>query len=49
MAGSEGVQLEDRQALVEDVLLRGFPALLQSQETLNYGVDPMLTPIQEVN
>lgn len=48
VAGSGVVQQEDKQALVEDVLLRGFPPLLQSQETLDFRTNAMLTPLQEV-
>ena len=41
---------EQKQPLMEDVLLRGFAPLVQSQELLDFGMDATtVTPIEEVS
>jgi len=48
-SGGEVAQKEDwKSALLEDILLKGFPPLLLAQESLDYGMEARLTPIQEV-
>ena len=47
MAGSISVN-EQRQALLEDVLLRKFSPLALSQESLEFGKNETLSKIQEV-
>lgn len=49
VTGYGGLQSEQKQPLMEDVLLRGYAPLVASQELLDFGMDAAtLTPIEEV-